>query len=133
MIIGTGSDLVDIRRVEKLLERFGERFIRRCFTEEERKAAEKRRPGGTHIATYARRFAAKEACSKALGTGFSRGVFIKDIGVINNPAGNPSLILKGGALKQLENLSPAGKTPSLHLTLTDEPPLASAFVLIEAL
>lgn len=132
MIIGTGSDLLDIRRLEKVLERFGERFINRCFTAEEREKAERRRPGGTHIATYAKRFAAKEACSKALGTGFSHGVFMKDIGVVNDYAGKPALKLTGGALKRLQELTPAGMTASIHLTLTDEPPIAKAFVIIEA-
>jgi holo-[acyl-carrier protein] synthase len=133
MIIGTGSDLIDIRRVEKVLERHGERFIRRCFTPEEIAKAERRRAAGTHIATYAKRFAAKEACAKALGTGFSRGVFMKDIGVVNAPGGQPALVLTGGARARLEALVPAGRQAALHLTLTDEPPLAKAFVIIEAL
>lgn len=132
MIIGTGSDLLDITRMEKTLARFGERFISRCFTDEERRKAESRRGGGTHIATYAKRFAAKEACSKALGTGFSHGVFMKDIGVVNDEAGKPTLTLSGGALRRLEALTPAGKTAVIHLTLTDEPPMAKAFVIIEA-
>lgn len=132
MIIGTGSDLIDIRRVEKTLARFGARFINRCFTAEEIAKAERRRGAGTHIATYAKRFAAKEACSKALGTGFSNGVFMKDIGVINDPLGRPTLKLTGGALKRLQSMTPAGKTAVLHVTLTDEPPLASVSVIIEA-
>ena len=132
MILGTGSDLIDIRRVEKTLERFGERFIRRCFTPEEIAKAERRRAAGTHIATYAKRFAAKEACSKALGTGFSQGVFMKAIGVINDPLGRPTLKLTGGALKRLQSMVPAGKSPVLHVTLTDEPPIASVSVIIEA-
>ncbi len=132
MIIGTGSDLIDIRRVEKTLERFGERFIRRCFTETEIAKAERRRAAGTHIATYAKRFAAKEACSKALGTGFSNGVFMRDIGVVNDPLGRPTLHLTGGALARLQSMIPAGLTPVIHVTLTDEPPLASVYVLIEA-
>ncbi len=132
MIIGTGSDLLDITRMEKTLARFGERFINRCFTDEERRKAESRRGGGTHVATYAKRFAAKEACSKALGTGFSHGVFMKDIGVVNDYAGKPTLQLSGGALKRLEELTPHGKTAVIHLTLTDEPPIAKAFVIIEA-
>ena len=131
MIIGTGSDLIDITRVEKTLARFGDRFIARCFTDDERAKAESRRGGGTHIATYAKRFAAKEACSKALGTGFSNGVYMKDIGVVNDAAGKPTLKLTGGALKRLEQLTPAGKQSVIHLTLTDEPPLAKAFVIIE--
>lgn len=132
MIIGIGSDLIDIRRVEKVLARHGERFIRRCFTDAEIARAERRRGAGTHIATYAKRFAAKEACAKALGTGFSSGVFMKDISVENDAAGRPSLVLSGGARKRLEAVMPAGLKPALHLTLTDEPPLAKAFVIIEA-
>lgn len=132
MIIGTGSDLIDIRRLEKVLERHGERFTQRCFTEEERAKAERRRGGGTHIATYAKRFAAKEACSKALGTGFSQGVYMKDIGVVNDAAGRPALRLTGGALARLESLTPPGLRAVIHLTLTDEPPLAKALVIIEA-
>lgn len=132
MIIGTGSDLIDIRRVEKVLARHGERFIARCFTPVERKKAERRRGAGTHIATYAKRFAAKEACSKALGSGFSAGVYMRDIGVENDASGRPALILTGGALKRLEAMIPDGMSARLHLTLTDEPPLAKALVLIEA-
>jgi holo-[acyl-carrier protein] synthase len=132
MIIGMGSDLIDIRRVEKTLARFGNRFINRCFAPEEIAKAEKRRAAGTHIATYAKRFAAKEACSKALGTGFNHGVFMKDIAVINDPNGKPTLRLTGGALAYLDRLVPAGKTAQIHLTLTDEPPLAQAMVVIEA-
>lgn len=133
MIIGTGSDLIDIRRVEKVMARFGARFIRRCFTAEERETAERRRPGGTHIATYAKRFAAKEACAKALGTGFSQGVFMKDITVVNDKAGRPGLKLTGGAEKRLSALVPEGHEAVIHLSLSDEPPLAKAFVIIEAL
>ena len=132
MIIGMGSDLIDIRRVEKTLARFGDRFIHRCFTAEEIAKAERRRAAGTHIATYAKRFAAKEACAKALGTGFSYGVFMRDIGVINDPSGRPTLALTGGALARLQSLTPAGKTPTLHITITDEPPVAMVNVIIEA-
>lgn len=132
MIIGTGSDIVDIRRIEKTLERFGERFIRRCFTPEEIARAERRRAAGTHIGTYAKRFAAKEACSKALGTGFNHGVFMKDIGVLNDENGKPTLVLTGGALARLKALAPH-EEPVLHLSLTDEPPLAAAHVIIEVL
>lgn len=132
MIIAIGSDLIDIRRVEKTLARFGARFIKRCFTEVEIAKAERRRGGGTHVATYAKRFAAKEACSKALGTGFSHGVFMKDIGVVNDAAGKPTLKLTGGALARLKALTPAGKNAIIHITLTDEPPMAQAFVVIEA-
>lgn len=133
MIIGTGSDIIDIRRVAKVLERHGERFIKRCFTAEETAKAERRRDAGTHVATYAKRFAAKEAASKALGTGFAKGVHMKDIGVVNDVDGKPTLVLTGGALKRLQSLIPKGKTPRFHLTLTDEPPLAKAFVIIEAI
>lgn len=132
MIIGIGSDLIDIRRVEKVLTRHNERFIKRCFTPVEIKKAERRRDAGTHIATYAKRFAAKEACVKALGTGFSSGVYMKDIGVVNDAAGRPSLALTGGAAEWLRALLPPGMVARIHLTLTDEPPLAKAFVIIEA-
>jgi holo-[acyl-carrier protein] synthase len=132
MIIGTGSDLIDIRRVEKLMARHEQRFIARCFTDLEREKAERRRYAGTHIATYAKRFAAKEALSKALGTGFSQGVFMKDIGVVNSPSGAPTLALTGGALQRLERMTPKGHKAVIHLTLTDEPPLAMAHVVIEA-
>jgi holo-[acyl-carrier protein] synthase len=132
MIIGMGSDLIDIRRVEKTLARFGERFINRCFTDIERAKAERRRGSGTHIATYAKRFAAKEACAKALGTGFNQGVFMRDIGVVNDPAGRPTIILTGGAAKRLVALTPPGFKPVIHLTITDEPPIAQAQVIIEA-
>lgn len=131
MIIGTGSDLIDIRRIEKTLERFGDRFIQRCFAPEEIAKAERRRAAGTHIATYAKRFAAKEACSKALGTGFNMGVYMRDIAVTNDMAGKPSLHLTNGALARLKQLTPTGKTAHIHLTLTDEPPLAQAYVIIE--
>ena len=132
MIIGTGSDLIDIRRVEKVMARFEDRFIRRCFTETERRKAESRRAGGLHIATYAKRFAAKEACSKALGTGFNHGVYMKDIGVINTPAGKPTLELTGGAKKRLDALIPKGMKPVIHVTITDEAPIAHVLVIIEA-
>lgn len=133
MIVGMGSDLIDIRRVEKTLARFGDRFIRRCFTDVEITKAESRRAGGGHIATYAKRFAAKEACSKALGTGFSSGVYMRDIGVVNDSLGRPTLMLTGGALQRLRSMTPAGKTAVIHLTLTDEPPMAQAHVVIEAI
>jgi holo-[acyl-carrier protein] synthase len=131
VIIGIGTDILDVHRLQKVLERFGERFINRCFTEVEIAKAERRRGAGTHAATYAKRFAAKEAVSKALGTGFSHGVFMKDIGVVNDYAGKPSIILTGGALKRLQSMVPAGKTPYIHLTLTDEPPMVQAHVVIE--
>lgn len=132
MIIGTGSDILDSDRLGKVLERFGERFIKRCFTDAEIAKAERRRGAGTHIATYAKRFAAKEACAKALGTGFSHGVFMKDIGVVNDYAGKPDIILTGGALLRLQSMVPAGRKPLIHLTLTDEPPMVQAQVIIEA-
>ena len=133
MILGIGSDLIDIRRVERVMGRFEKRFILRCFTETERAKAERRRGGGTHIATYAKRFAAKEACAKALGTGFAQGVYMKDIGVVNAPSSAPSLELRGGALKKLEALTPKGQKAVIHLTLSDEPPLGKALVIIEGI
>ena len=131
MIVGLGSDLVDIRRIERTLNRFGERFIARIFTEEERQKAE-RRTESVRASTYAKRFAAKEACSKALGTGFRRGVFWSDIGVINLPGGQPSLRLTGGAAARLAELVPAGMTARIALTITDEYPLAQAMVILSA-
>jgi holo-[acyl-carrier protein] synthase len=133
MIIGTGQDLIDIRRIEKTLSRFGRRFIERCFAPSEIEKAERRREAGTHIATYAKRFAAKEACSKALGTGFNHGVYMRDIVVTNDENGKPSLTLSSGALDRLKSLTPHGKTAVIHLSLTDEPPLAQAQVIIEAI
>ena len=132
MIVGIGSDLIDIRRVEKVMGRYESRFIQRCFTDAERTKAERRRGAGTHIDTYAKRFAAKEAMSKALGTGFAQGVYMKDIGVVNAPSGEPTLHLTGGALERLNAMTPTGCAPHIHLTLTDEPPLAKALVVIEA-
>ena len=130
MIIGIGSDLIDIRRVEKSLERFGARFTERCFTEIERAKSDGRK---NRAASYAKRFAAKEACSKALGTGFKRGVFMKDIGVVNAPSGAPTLALTGGAADRLAAMVPAGHKAHIHLTLTDDHPWAQAFVIIEAI
>lgn len=132
MIIGTGSDVLDIGRFAKVMERHEKRFIARCFTQAEQAKAERRRGAGTHIATYAKRFAAKEACSKALGTGFAQGVYMKDIGVVNDAAGKPSIVLTGGALERLKALTPAGKTTLIHLSLTDEPPMVQAHVIIES-
>lgn len=132
MIIGTGSDMIDIRRIEKTLSRFEQRFIQRCFTAEEQERAESLRASGKHIASYAKRFAAKEACAKALGTGIAQGVFMRDIGVVNDALGKPSLILTGGALQRLQTLTPPGKTAMLHLTLSDDPPFGQASVIIEA-
>lgn len=130
MIIGLGSDLVDIRRIEKVLERHGERFIERVFTAAERAKAEQR---ATRIETYAKRFAAKEACSKALGTGIHKGVFFKDMGVINLPSGRPTLQLAGGALERLKEITPKGYQAQIDLSLTDEYPLAQAIVIISAI
>src|SRR5579859_3315677 len=131
MILGLGNDLIDIRRVEKTLERFGERFISRVFTEEERRKAE-RRPYG-RAATYAKRFAAKEACAKALGTGLRRGVFWRDMKVANLPSGQPTLTLTGGAAERLAKITPAGMRPQINLTMTDDHPWAEAVVVISAL
>ena len=129
MIIGIGSDLIDIRRIEKSLERHGERFTHRLFTDTERARAE----GRAHrAATYAKRFAAKEACAKALGTGIRRGVFWKDMGVTNLKSGQPTMILTNGALDRLTDMMPKGHQPRIHLTITDDYPLAQAFVIIEA-
>jgi holo-[acyl-carrier protein] synthase len=129
MILGIGSDLVDIRRIEKVLERHGERFIQRIFTDIERAKAERR---AARIDTYAKRFAAKEACSKALGTGFRRGVFFRDMGVVNLPSGRPTMQLTGGALAQLQRITPAGYEARIDVSLTDEYPLAQALVVISA-
>ncbi len=131
MIVGLGSDLCNIERIEKSLERFGARFEQRVFTEIERAKAA-RRPF-TKAGTYAKRFAAKEAFSKAIGTGFKAGVFMKDIGVINAPSGAPTLALTGGARARLDALIPEGHAANIHLTLTDDHPWAQAFVIIEAL
>ncbi len=130
MIIGLGSDLCNIERLAKVLERHGERFEQRCFTEVERAKAA-RRPY-TKAGTLAKRFAAKEAFSKAIGTGFSRGVFMKDIGVVNAPSGAPTLALTGGAAARLAEMTPAGHSMRVHLTLTDDHPWAQAFVILEA-
>ncbi|MFA5122133.1 holo-ACP synthase [Zavarzinia sp.] len=130
MILGLGSDLIDIRRIERSLGRFGDRFIERVFTEVERAKAERRQM--TRVETYAKRFAAKEACAKALGTGFSRGVFWRDLGVVNLPGGKPTLRLTGGALERLLAITPAGMEAVIDLTITDEPPIASAVVIISA-
>jgi len=131
MILGIGSDICDIRRIERSLERFGERFIQRVFTEAEIKRAE-RRSGQNRAGTYAKRFAAKEACAKALGTGFARGVFMSDLGVINLPGGQPSLRLTGGAAIRLAEMTPDGHAPRLDLTMTDEYPYAYAQVIFSA-
>ncbi len=130
MILGLGSDLCDITRIEQTLARFGERFTHRVFTDEERRKAESRAHAA---ATYAKRFAAKEACAKALGTGFSRGVFMKDMGVVNLRSGAPTLKLEGGALERLNAMTPKGHKVHIHLTLTDDHPMAMAVVVIEAI
>ncbi len=129
MIIGIGSDLCDIRRVEETLARFGERFVARCFTETERRRSEAR---AGRAASYAKRFAAKEACAKALGTGLRHGVFWRDMGVVNLPTGQPTMRLTGGAAARLAAITPAGMEAFIHLTITDEHPLAQAIVVIEA-
>lgn len=129
MIIGLGNDIVDIRRIEKTLEIYSKRFIDRIFTEIEVAKSERR---AERAASYAKRFAAKEACSKALGTGFRRGVFWKDMGVVNEPSGRPTMILTGGAAAQLARMTPQGHVPRIHLTITDDFPYAQAIVMIEA-
>ncbi len=132
MMIGLGIDLCDIRRIERVMAAHGERFLARIFTAEERARAD-RRTEQLRPATYAKRWAAKEACAKALGTGFSNGVFHSDMGVVNLPSGQPTLVLTGGALRRLRALMPARTHPALLLTITDEPPYAFAQVLISAL
>ncbi len=132
MILGIGNDVIDIGRIEEILEHHGDRFTRRCFTEAEIRLAEERGRAGTRASTYAKRFAAKEACAKALGTGFRDGIYLKDIGVVQAADGRPRLELEGGARRQLETLVPAGMTPRLHVSLSDEAPIASALVIIEA-
>ncbi len=129
MIIGIGNDLIDIRRIERTLERFGERFLERIFTETERRRSERR---AGRAESYAKRFAAKEACSKALGTGFRRGVYWRDMGVVNLDSGKPTMDLRGGAARRLAEITPAGMEARIDLTLTDEPPLAHAIVIISA-
>ena len=129
MILGTGSDITDIRRIEKSLERFGEHFEKRIFSEGEQKKAR----GRLHVApTYAKRFAAKEACAKALGTGMNHGVFWRDMEVVNLPGGRPTMQLKGGALKRLNAMTPNSMTASIHVSLSDEYPYAQAQVIISA-
>jgi holo-[acyl-carrier protein] synthase len=130
MILGLGNDVIDIRRIEETLTRFGPRFIDRIFTDVEIAKSEKR---AQRAASYAKRFAAKEACSKALGTGFRKGVFWKDMGVVNEPSGKPTMVLTGGAKAQLDSLVPPGHKPRIHLSITDDFPYAHAVVMIEAL
>ncbi len=130
MIIGLGNDIAEISRIEQTLEKYGDRFINRCFTPIERDKSERR---ANRAASYAKRFAAKEACAKALGTGLSHGVFWRDMGVVNLFSGKPTMKLTGGAAKVLAHIVPAGMAPHIHLTITDDAGLAQAFVIIEAL
>ena len=129
MIVGVGSDLADIRRIQATLERFGARFTDRIFTEVEKARSERK---GDRAASYAKRFAAKEACSKALGTGIRGGVFWRDMGVVNAPSGQPTMRLTGGAAARLAALIPPGMQANIHVSLTDDHPYAQAFVIIEA-
>jgi holo-[acyl-carrier protein] synthase len=129
MILGIGNDIIDIRRIERTLERYGRRFIERVFTPVEQKKSEGRR---NRAASYAKRFAAKEACSKALGTGLRNGVFWRDLGVVNLPSGKPTLLLTGGAAARLRDMTPAGMRAQIDLTITDDFPQAQAIVIISA-
>ena len=129
MILGVGSDLVDVRRIAQVIERHGDRFLLRIFTDVERAKADRR---ATRTETYAKRFAAKEACAKALGTGFRDGVFWRDLGVINLPSGRPTMQLTGGALDRLRAITPPGHDARIDLTITDEGPMAQALVIISA-
>jgi holo-[acyl-carrier protein] synthase len=129
MILGLGNDLVDIRRIERTLGRFGMRFVERVFTEVEREKSERRK---NRAASYAKRFAAKEACAKALGTGFRQGVFWRDLGVVNLDSGKPGMALTGGAAQRLASMTPPGMRAMIELTITDESPLAEAVVIISA-
>ena len=129
MVIGLGNDLIDIRRIEKTIERFGARFINRLFTEKEQARSERK---ANRAASYAKRFAAKEACAKALGTGFRKGVYWRDMGVSNLQSGKPTMVLTGGALQRLRDITPEGYAAQIDLTLTDDFPLAQAIVLITA-
>jgi holo-[acyl-carrier protein] synthase len=130
MILGIGSDIIDIRRIEQTIARHGDRFLDRIFTDVERAKAERRK---NRIDTYAKRFAAKEACAKALGTGMAQGVFWRDMGVVNLASGKPTMALTGGAAAQLDKILPDGHRAAIHLTITDDFPLAQAFVIIEAM
>ena len=129
MILGVGTDIIDIRRLERVLERFEERFLNRIYTDLERQKSENRK---NRVASYAKRFAAKEACSKALGTGFRQGVFWRDMGVMNLKGGKPTVVLTGGAALRLADITPAGMTTKIDISMTDEPPIAEAFVIISA-
>ena len=130
MILGLGNDLIDIRRIEKTIATHGERFLARVYTDIERAKSDRR---AQRAASYAKRFAAKEACAKALGTGLKRGVFWRDMGVVNLRSGQPTMALTGGAAKRLAELTPDGMTARIHLSLTDDHPYAQAFVIIEAM
>ena len=133
MILGIGSDLIDIRRSEKTVARFDDRFIQRIFTETEQKKAERRKgAGAAYVATLAKRYAAKEAASKALGTGFRDGVYLRDLGVVNLPSGKPTVVMTGGAALRLKAMTPAGMRAQVDLTITDEYPMAEALVIISA-
>ncbi len=127
MILGVGNDMIDIRRIETTLEKYGDRFVSRVFTDIEKSKSDRR---AQRAASYAKRFAAKEACSKALGTGFRKGVFWRDLGVVNLPSGRPTMVLTGGAAQHLEALVPDGHRPDIHLTITDDFPYAQAIVII---
>ena len=129
MILGLGNDLIDIRRIEKTIQKHGERFLARVYTDIERAKSDRR---ATRAASYAKRFAAKEACAKALGTGLNHGVYWRDMGVVNLPGGKPTLLLTGGALKRLEKITPPGTRAQIDLTITDDFPLAQAIVIISA-
>jgi holo-[acyl-carrier protein] synthase len=129
VILGLGSDITDVRRVAKVIERHGDRFLERVFTETERRRAERKK---NRVETYAKRFAAKEACAKALGTGLRAGVWWRDMGVVNLPSGRPTMQLTGGALRRLQELTPEGFEPRIDLTISDEGPMAVAFVVISA-
>jgi holo-[acyl-carrier protein] synthase len=129
MILGVGSDLIDISRIERVIDRFGERFLDRIFTEVERGKSDRRM---NRAASYAKRYAAKEACAKALGTGFRAGIFWRDLGVVNLPSGRPTMVLTGGALARLQAMTPPGMDVRIDLTITDEPPMAQALVIITA-
>ncbi|MQA66449.1 MAG: holo-ACP synthase [Alphaproteobacteria bacterium] len=129
MIIGLGSDIVDIRRIERIIERFGDKFLERVFTEVERQKSDIRR---NRIESYAKRYAAKEACSKALGTGFRKGIYWSDMGVVNLPGGKPTIALTGGAALRLAEITPEGFEARIDVSLTDEPPMAQAIVVITA-
>jgi len=133
MILGIGNDLIDIRRIERTLARYGERFIKRIYTETEQRKAERRMGAGkSYASTLAKRYAAKEAASKALGTGFRSGVYWRDLGVVNLPSGKPTVVMTGGAAERLKAITPAGMTAQVDLTLTDEYPIAEAMVIITA-